>query len=33
LKTARTIADLEDSADTKAEHLAEAFGFRLREAE
>ena len=31
LKTARTIADLEDSKDVRANHLAEAFQYRLRE--
>ncbi len=30
LKVARTIADLEESRATKAEHIAEAFGYRLR---
>ncbi len=31
LKTARTIADLEESDEVKPEHLAEAFSYRLRE--
>jgi magnesium chelatase family protein len=31
LKTARTIADLEESEEVKPEHLAEAFSYRLRE--
>lgn len=31
LKTARTIADLEESEEVKSEHLAEAFSYRLRE--
>lgn len=31
LKTARTIADLEQSEKVSAEHLAEAFSYRLRE--
>ncbi len=31
LKAARTIADLEESAKVKAEHLAEAFSYRLKE--
>lgn len=31
LKTARTIADLEGSKETRPDHLAEAFGYRLRE--
>lgn len=31
LKTARTIADLEESVEVKAEHLAEAFSYRQRE--
>jgi magnesium chelatase family protein len=31
LKTARTIADLDKSEKTRAEHLAEAFSYRLRE--
>ncbi len=31
LKTARTIADLEKSEKTTANHLAEAFSYRLRE--
>ena len=31
LKTARTIADLEDSEAVKIDHLAEAFQYRLRE--
>ena len=31
LKTARTIADLEESKDIKVGHLAEAFQYRLRE--
>ncbi len=31
LKTARTIADLEESKDVKVNHLAEAFQYRLRE--
>lgn len=31
LKTARTVADLEESAEVKPEHLAEAFSYRLRE--
>jgi magnesium chelatase family protein len=33
IKTARTIADLADSPDTTETHLAEAFGYRLRENE
>lgn len=33
LKTARTIADLEESADVKKEHLAEAFSYRIRSRE
>ncbi len=32
LRTARTIADLEDSADVRVEHAAEAFSYRLPEA-
>lgn len=32
LKTARTIADLEQKQNVSAEHLAEAFSYRLREA-
>ena len=28
---ARTIADMEESADVREQHMAEAFGFRLRE--
>jgi magnesium chelatase family protein len=31
LKTAQTIADLEESGHVTAGHLAEAFGYRLRE--
>ncbi|MDI6717710.1 MAG: YifB family Mg chelatase-like AAA ATPase [Patescibacteria group bacterium] len=31
LKTARTIADLEESENVKSEHLAEAFQYRIRE--
>ncbi len=31
LKTARTIADLENAKDIKISHLAEAFQYRLRE--
>lgn len=31
LKTAQTIADLEDSNEVRAEHLAEAFSYRLQE--
>ncbi len=31
LKTARTIGDLEDSGKVRAEHLAEAFSYRLKE--
>jgi magnesium chelatase family protein len=31
LKTARTIADLENSADISKNHIAEAFNYRLRE--
>jgi len=31
LKTGQTIADLENSPEVKAEHLAEAFSYRLRE--
>jgi magnesium chelatase family protein len=31
LKTARTIADLEEAEEVKPEHLAEAFSYRLRE--
>jgi len=31
LKTARTIADLENQEKVSAEHLAEAFSYRLRE--
>ena len=31
LKTARTIADLENSENVKVKHLAEAFQYRLRE--
>jgi len=31
LKTARTIADLEEKEKTSSEHLAEAFSYRLRE--
>lgn len=33
IKVAQTIADLEESESVKAEHLAEAFGYRLREKE
>jgi magnesium chelatase family protein len=33
LKTARTIADLENSKDVKVAHLAEAFQYRLKEKE
>lgn len=33
LKTARTIADLEESPDVKKEHLAEAFSYRIRNRE
>ena len=31
LKVARTIADLEDSLKVTQDHLAEAFGYRLKE--
>ena len=33
LKTARTIADLENSNDVQVSHLAEAFQYRLKEKE
>ena len=33
LKVARTIADLSESDDVKKEHLAEAFGYRMRQKE
>jgi predicted ATPase with chaperone activity len=31
LKVARTIADLDEKENVAAEHLAEAFGYRLKE--
>ncbi|MBI4119444.1 MAG: ATP-binding protein, partial [Parcubacteria group bacterium] len=33
LKTARTIADLEPSENVTTEHIAEAFGYRIRDKE
>ena len=33
LKIAQTIADLEESEKVKSEHIAEAFGYRVRENE